>query len=98
MWLLRCKKIGSKGNEVQSKNPRREEQESGVQSKNPRREEPLTSSEVDVDEPAVAEQGAMVDGASNGSSKESPLQPQDFSIYRNTVHLKSKLCSCFSPS
>jgi len=85
--------IGSKGNEVQSKNPRREEQESGVQSKNPRREEPLTSSEVDVDEPAVAEQGAMVDGASNGSFKESPLQPKDSKNSKGCVGKKSRSVS-----
>ncbi|KAG2556587.1 ankyrin repeat protein SKIP35-like isoform X2 [Panicum virgatum] len=85
--------IGSKGKEVQSKNPRREEQESGVQSKNPRREEPLTSSEVDVDEPAVAEQGAMVDGVSNGSSKESPLQPKDSKNSKGCVGKKSRSVS-----
>ncbi|RLM70081.1 ankyrin repeat protein SKIP35-like isoform X1 [Panicum miliaceum] len=61
-WLLRCKKIGSKDKEVQSKNPRREE--------------PLASSEVDVDEPAVAEQGATVDGANYEYRLLSPLQPE----------------------
>ncbi|PUZ44145.1 hypothetical protein GQ55_8G067000 [Panicum hallii var. hallii] len=85
--------IGSKGKEVQSKNSRREEQESGVQSKNPRREEPPASSEVDVDEPAVADQGATVDGASNGSSKESPLQPKDSKNSKGCVGKKSRSVS-----
>lgn len=48
-----------------------------VQSKNQKREEPLASSEVDVDEPAIAEVGDTVDDANNGSSKESPLPAKD---------------------
>jgi hypothetical protein len=62
-WLLYCEKIGSKGKEVQSKNPRREE--------------PLASSEVDMDEPEAAESGDMIVDDNNGSSKESPLLPMD---------------------
>lgn len=55
--------IGSKGKEVQSKNPRREE--------------PLASSEVDMDEPDAPESGDMIVDGNNGSSRESPLQPMD---------------------
>jgi hypothetical protein len=62
-WLLYCEKIGSKGKEVQSKNPRREE--------------PLASSEVDMDEPDAPESGDMIVDGNNGCSRESPLQPMD---------------------
>lgn len=45
-----------------------------VESKNLKLEEPLPSSEIDMDEPGVAESGEV--DASNDSSKECPLTPR----------------------
>ncbi|CAD6257764.1 unnamed protein product [Miscanthus lutarioriparius] len=71
--------IGSKGKEVQSKNPRREE--------------PLASSEVDMDEPEAAESGDMIVDGNNGSSKESPLPPMDSKNSKGCVAKKRRSVS-----
>ena len=68
------------------------EQESGGGARI-RGERSLSSSEVDVDEPVIAEQGAMVDGASNGSSKERPLQPKDSKNSKGCVGKKLRSVS-----
>jgi hypothetical protein len=77
-WFLHCKKVGSKGKEVDSKNLKREE--------------PLASSEMDMDEPSVAETGGTVDAA-NGSSKERPLPPRDSKNLKGSVAKKPRSVS-----
>nr|BAJ95170.1 predicted protein [Hordeum vulgare subsp. vulgare] len=62
-----------------------------VETKNLKLEDPLPSSEVDMDEPGVAE-SADVD-ATNGSSKECPLTPRDSMTSKVSVAKKPRSVS-----